>query len=403
MMKNLNKKEPLSDNLITRVYYTVIGYIDRKDVTDALTIVAFHPETGERLYNEDAENSQYGRIVIVAERLNLVSELQRAPVAHHLWIDQFPLIVYLLLTCFDNLGQTDDWVDFNKWLTSNRKKDERDKVVNSLNPGVSAIEITKEIYSYYNKEYSVRTSFNNFIDNMLPTDIKKELLGSIRLIKKTELKNGEESTPEENQKFLFKLRNDFTHKGTSIRGFYHNLYDALPIYSRRNHWVTCPGTFGKYFNVSLKNWPFILEHAVKTGFSRDLENILKVNHCNEMPKQHIEVDVSAFLTFAVTTTWHIWYDEHQTVDSFIRDIAEGINSNGSQRGIRSAGYGLDWILYDINSSKFFDELRVEDETVQPKPTVVQAGFAPGMKLKVFDLVHTLNFQRSKVLFKKHEM
>src|SRR5690606_8549472 len=39
------------------------------------------------------------------------------------------LRIYLALTCFDILGQSDDWKDYGNWLSSKKKADERNNII----------------------------------------------------------------------------------------------------------------------------------------------------------------------------------------------------------------------------------------------------------------------------------
>lgn len=135
---------------------------------------------------------------------------------------------YLLLTCFDILGQNLEWKDFNSWLNSKSKKSEREKIFEK-HKYLEFSERIKKVNEEYLLIYGVRRSFDNFVLNHLSEENRKKLYNSIKAQKKvrdSEYIPGKgirvggsekiEISDSEKLKLLFKVRNSFTHKGVPI-------------------------------------------------------------------------------------------------------------------------------------------------------------------------------------------
>jgi len=111
-----------------RVIKAVNGYLDKETVVRALAITAQDIRPEQMYKTSELNNSKLAVISTVIDRLDLCSILSEAAVAKQLFHHYTPLVVYLLLTCFDRLGQPSDWMDFGSWLQSNKKKEEREQV-----------------------------------------------------------------------------------------------------------------------------------------------------------------------------------------------------------------------------------------------------------------------------------
>jgi len=122
------------------------------------------------------------------------------------------LCTYLLLTCFDILGSKEDWVDFRSWLSSESKKSSRDSAIKNLPISSNPTEITKLLHSAYLSEYGVKTAFYRFIDDGLSNADRTALLDSVR-ITRTRPGSQEKLGDEHKKKFLYAIRNTFTHSG----------------------------------------------------------------------------------------------------------------------------------------------------------------------------------------------
>lgn len=142
------------------------------------------------------------------------------------------LKIYLLLTCFDILGQKDEWKDFSSWLTSKKKDLERDQIFNryrQLNRQEGMIKIHED----YNSIYGVKRSFMNFANEKLPEALRVKLLNSVIILKgkvslptilsdgRILIKGGDKAekyiaSDSEKLTMMFKARNSFTHSGLPI-------------------------------------------------------------------------------------------------------------------------------------------------------------------------------------------
>lgn len=136
------------------------------------------------------------------------------------------LVVYLLLTCFDRLGQYQKYVSFTDWLKSNKAVyvSERNTVLTSLPSDSSPVETARKLTEAYQDIYGVKNSFYQGILN-LPEDAKEKLLKSVSLTFNPEygMHGPNVSTPsfplEDKKKelqlklkYLYNKRNRFTHR-----------------------------------------------------------------------------------------------------------------------------------------------------------------------------------------------
>lgn len=188
------------------------------------------------------------RIIKVHHRLILVNELitKLGNADNRIQTITFPgLITYLLLTCFDQLGQpTPGWIDFSGWLKSKRTKTEVDSIIDSLkSKGLLSGHIRESmlaIHKEYQNIYGVKHSFFRFVNEVLPAKMKKFLLDNIKINR--EAKDGvelEERTGEElnelKLKWLYATRNDYTHSLNTVESnISHGYYIGKRYWSFRN-------------------------------------------------------------------------------------------------------------------------------------------------------------------------
>lgn len=183
------------------------------------------------------------KIQLVFDRLWVVKKLQEQKNQFHDWdlyrrvgehestspFNHYSgLMNYLLLTCFDILGQEEDWKDFGSWLRSKSKKVEREEVF-ERNTHLNFEDRIRRIHDDYNSIYSVRRSFDRFVTSQLSERNREKLFSSIDANKRIkdfiDLSGGTyqvlkaKAYPISNHDklvFLFKIRNAFTHSGTAI-------------------------------------------------------------------------------------------------------------------------------------------------------------------------------------------
>ncbi|WP_311223263.1 MULTISPECIES: hypothetical protein [unclassified Acidovorax] len=230
------------------------------------------------------------------EHIELIFELRHSycnldlvkPVGDNGWTHPWRyfegLIHYLLLTCFDLLGQPSEWVSFSEWLNSDKKKAERCLVESCMPVNSPPLEITKHFNSEYQKMYGVRTSFNNFVLEIISDTERAELYTNIEIVRGR--MDGEPNTcypalgliDNDNKKleFLFSLRNKFTHTatvmGSPAAGVFPHIYDwfvidgvAMKGYSE----IYREEKNGEWLIYQVRDWPFSLIRLIKTALSRN--------------------------------------------------------------------------------------------------------------------------------------
>ncbi|MDK9706771.1 MAG: hypothetical protein OEL83_06935 [Desulforhopalus sp.] len=136
------------------------------------------------------------------------------------------LVAYLLLTCFDRLGQVRRFMTHSDWLKSKKTQHiaERSKALDCLPTNATPVEAACALADEYQSLYGVRNAFCNGIDS-LPEEGRKRLFSSIRLVFRPEfMEHGSNvstrACPLEDVKLerelqvkhLYKKRNQFTHR-----------------------------------------------------------------------------------------------------------------------------------------------------------------------------------------------
>jgi hypothetical protein len=137
------------------------------------------------------------------------------------------LVIYLLLTCFDKLGQNSRFISLDDWLCSNKQKHvaERDSCITSLPIQATPLEAARALSSEYRKLYGVRNAFYAGISSLSEKD-KHRLLKSIQVsISPDYGRYGpnvsnesyplEETDPRKEAmrlRYLYQKRNRFTHR-----------------------------------------------------------------------------------------------------------------------------------------------------------------------------------------------
>jgi hypothetical protein len=139
---------------------------------------------------------------------------------------------YLLLTCFDILGQGAEFVDFSKFLNGKDFKEERKIVINSLRTVDDIEDKIKAVHEYYLKTYGFKTRYLYFINNVLDQGQRDRLYASIKISKITNafsanVKSEDIASVNRKNEFLFKLRNEFTHEGKSWASGSAGLFDDM--------------------------------------------------------------------------------------------------------------------------------------------------------------------------------
>lgn len=210
------------------------------------------------------------------------------------------LVVYLLLTCFDRLGQERGFTTFKDWLKSKNSdhEHERQEVLQTLSSTTPPLEVATALADQYQALYGVRNAFYRGIEN-LSDELQKKLLSSITVVINPEFgKYGPDtSTPsfplnddvlerKLKLKYLYERRNRFTHRleqyyaastpfawgpiGTDGVSWNAIIEDSLVKYMYPPNQGIEPFSKGAY--VYSTRWPFdlfeVLHAAVGSEFHR---------------------------------------------------------------------------------------------------------------------------------------
>lgn len=253
-----------------RVQDETRGHISRVDIDTALQCLVSRVRMEHFYKTNELSNNPISLIYSVLERLDVCSRMKHHEVDKALFCHHEPLVSYLYLTCFDRLGQPASWVDFGTWLESDQHSAERQAAPDTVPQTGRAIAEARTLYAHYVSLYGVRSSFYRFLQEVLPPEVHRELLDTIEIVKLRNPPDLKELTvgDKEKEKYLFRRRNDYTHKadykppaGEPLgRGYSNHLQEF-----HEDHWT----------DISTRNWPAILDKAVRAGLARYLLEIKK--------------------------------------------------------------------------------------------------------------------------------
>lgn len=192
----------------------------------------------------------------------------------HPWRHFDGLRNYLLLTCFDILGQRSSFVEFSNWLKDGRYRAEREEAAAAVPTSAGAIDAACKIHGAWLDRYGPRRSFMRFIDEVLSPTMRESLLHSITITKlkgATVLK--EESTARQKMEALYGLRNGYTHEGMTpgspAGGVFPDWGRGVEYEGKiRFGWETIVTTAeknGVRFHYAVRKWPTVLIETVRAG------------------------------------------------------------------------------------------------------------------------------------------
>ena len=193
----------------------------------------------------------------------------------HPWIYFDSLRNYLLLTCFDLLGQPSEYKDFQSWLASSATASERAAVIASMDQATGPIDAAASLYRSYLDSYGSRQSFFRFINSVIPDATREQLLHSIMIRQIDPAKNLEIAKVEssdEKIKFLFGIRNIYTHQAKNTGS------PSAGVFPNWNEWRVINGVPMKGYepikfvkrsaeriDYCVRDWPDVLVRTVNTG------------------------------------------------------------------------------------------------------------------------------------------
>lgn len=259
----LIKEFQLRPEFVKRVEDVVGEFISHDEINTTLKAFSDRVRPSHFFKTRELEQNPLSVVFTVLERLDVCSRLSSPNVAKALFCYHEPLVTYLLLTCFDRLGQPTEWLDFGAWLKSKRHKDERKEGHQAAGRVADLTGACQMLHSHYLALYGVKSSFFRFLREVLPPWARRYLLNSIEI---TKCKNPPfpkalpETTDEEKEAYLFKRRNDYTHKaaftppaGEWLGRCYSNHVQEF----RTEYWTDTVTT----------DWPAVLEKTVRIGLA----------------------------------------------------------------------------------------------------------------------------------------
>lgn len=195
----------------------------------------------------------------------------------HPWKYFDSLRTYLLLTCFDLLGQPHSFKDFQSWLSTTATNTERKAALLKAEQETQLLNAIKCVHREYLAIYGTRNSFYRFIKDVLPKSVQDDLYYSVRIRKIDPIKNieiGVVETESEKIAFLYGVRNSFTHAGVNTGS------PAGGVWEHHGKWLNIGGVPKKgwepiyreersrlHIEYSVRDWPDVLVRVVETGLA----------------------------------------------------------------------------------------------------------------------------------------
>jgi hypothetical protein len=225
----------------------------------------------QELYLTSArERNPLNQLMTVVDRLGLVERISHPETAKQI-VDQYePLVVYLMLTCFDRLGQHPDWIDFRSWLDSKEAKEASSSTTSS------PIDHAKHLYRQWSAKYGVRNSFYRFMDEVAPSSTISALLNSIdkRVMTNPPAIESSIADPAAKKAWLYETRNRFTHSAQILRGFHPDHFGTT-----RSGFERKETRFGKktWEVVDVEAWPARVIETVRHGLAATIAKLAVAN------------------------------------------------------------------------------------------------------------------------------
>ena len=197
----------------------------------------------------------------------------------HPWRYVDALRNYLLLTCFDVLGQTREWIAFDAWLKAKKCRGERADVVAQLADTTDAVAVASALHGKYVELYGVKLSFYKFIHTVISSDSRTMLYQSIAVpttIGSTQIIDLNQRFDTARDGLLYRIRNRYTHQAQSFGNAAGGVFDpSEKHYDSGGREVKVWELVGSDFfgenqtNSFVRDWPNVLISVVKNG----LENL----------------------------------------------------------------------------------------------------------------------------------
>lgn len=205
---------------VDSVYVMLNGLLEKNIIDKALQVGLNDIPLNRQYISKKQRESRYNLIETIVDRLILIKSL----IASNLGPHQAGIVIYLLFTCFDRLGQVKG------------------------------------------EKFAVHAAFNHFLHEVLPPNVRKMLLNSI-IIEKVSLPPDMSKITyagvDEKENYIFSMRNLYTHQGDFVPGEVPKSPDGWLVL-RQNI------TGDHLESVYLNDWPYVLIHSVVYGLANYL-------------------------------------------------------------------------------------------------------------------------------------
>jgi len=219
----------------------------------------------------------------VSNRLKLVKHViehdhppaaPSGPPGMHPYSQHDSLANYLLLTCFDVLGQRPDFVGFDCWLTAANRAKERELAVASC-AGTDILQNARDVRAWYNKRYGVGQAFKRGLLEVVRAADRAELFSGLMHLKGNGVYG--DSSDAHKANWMFQLRNGFTHgaeismKPRNFDGarFAYASYPDGKVVGKYAYEPLHTGKPNSRNHYSVVDWPFILYKCVAHAIDED--------------------------------------------------------------------------------------------------------------------------------------
>lgn len=263
-------------SLIARVEAAVQSRLEPSTVDRALAILATKIRPSQMYKTDTGRQSRLYAVTCVVDRLDLCQRLDALEIGTALFSHWQGLCAYLYLTCFDVLGQNEDWLTFDKWLAASRTADERKAVLDRAGAGADPVLVAKKLHEAYNETYGVKAAFMNFLRDVLPPASRERLLASINIytLKNppdlSEITTSDDEADKDKERYLFETRNGYTHRAQYVGGIHPEVFRATsPAWDTREQVIKA----NEWTTYSSLGWPGPLENAVRDGLAQLLRRV----------------------------------------------------------------------------------------------------------------------------------
>lgn len=210
----------------------------------------------------------------------------------HPWIHFDALRNYLLLTCFDLLGQPSEWKDFSSWLNSKKLQTEVNAVIEKHRGHTDVRTTIEAVHRAYQERYGVTNSFYRFINDVIPQETREALLYSISISYSREFHTYDEQghvigtgaelvrkieDDTSKLKFLFDLRNSYTHRAVNIgspgggvwpQSMLTRVENGKVLHGWSRLIVKREKESDCFYDYGVRNWPEVLIQVVEAGITQ---------------------------------------------------------------------------------------------------------------------------------------